>query len=115
MVRGVTEIEGGGQDALVKEVERMLFTEADGAQELMRPSCHRLTGRAGIGLGHGDIRGGPAPLLYLPGGATDKIARALDIAQQAGARTLDRLQRPERPADFLARLGMPDAARDDML
>ena len=55
MVRGVTEIEGRGQDALVKEVERMLFTEADGAQELVRPSGHRLTGRAGIGLGHGKL------------------------------------------------------------
>jgi len=32
MVRRVTEIEGGGQDALVKQVERMLFAEADGAR-----------------------------------------------------------------------------------
>src|SRR5437016_12968964 len=115
MVRGVTEIEGGGQDALVKEVERMLFTEADGAQELVRPSRHRLTGRAGIGLGHGDIRGGPATLLHLPGGAIEKIARALDIAQQVGAGMLDGLKRPERPAELLARLGMLDAELEDML
>jgi hypothetical protein len=36
MVRRVSEIEPGRQDALVKKVQRMLFAEADGAQQLVR-------------------------------------------------------------------------------
>src|SRR5262249_24020743 len=89
MVRRVAEVEGGGHDALVEEMQRMLLTEADGAQELVRLARDGLRAASRVGLGDGD-RGGSVPARVDPcGRAVDEAARRLYVAQEIGAGVLD--------------------------
>src|SRR5215467_13361009 len=104
MVRRVAEVEGGGHDALVEEMKRMLLTEADGPQELMRLARDGLRAASRVGLGDGD-RGGGVPARVDPRGrAVDEAARRLHVAQEIGAGVLDGLERAERAPELLASL-----------
>src|SRR5215470_6434050 len=104
MVRRVAEIEGGGHDALVEKMERMLLTEADGAQKLMRLARDGLRAASRVGLGDGD-RGGGVPARVDPRGRpVDKAASRLHVAQEIGAGVLNGLKRPERASELLAPL-----------
>src|SRR6266545_6005228 len=115
VVRRVSEVEPGREDALVVEVQRMLLAEADGAQELMRAARHALRGPARIGLGHGHVGLVLAPLLHFPGRAIDEVAGRLHIAEEIGAGVLDGLERSERPAELAAASGVVDAELEDPL
>src|SRR5215471_11068508 len=115
MVRRVAEVEGGGHDALVEEMERMLLTEADGAQELVRLARDGLRGASHVGLGDGD-RGGGVPARVDPRGrAVDKAASRLHVAQEIGAGVLNGLKRPERAPELLASLRVLHGDVEDAL
>src|SRR5436190_11098700 len=115
MVRRVSKVEPGGENALVVEMQRMLLAEADGAQKLMGAARHRLRSPARIGLGHGHVGDALVTLLHSPGSAVDEIARRVDVAEEIGAGVLDRLKRSEGPAELAATLRMINAELEEPL
>src|SRR5215468_2106243 len=115
MVRRVAEVEGGGHDALVKEMQRVLLAEADGAQELVRLARDGLRGAARVGLGHRDLGRSVPARVDRRGCAVDEAARRLYVAQEIGAGVLDGLERSERTPELLAPLRVLHGDVEDAL
>ena len=67
MMLRVAEIERGGLDALVEQVERMLLAVADRAKDLMAAASHGGQ-TSGVRLGDGDVAPGRLSLGRLPRG-----------------------------------------------
>src|SRR5215468_5332647 len=104
MVRRVAEVKGGGHDALVEEMQGVLLTEADGAQELVRLARDGLRAASRVGLGHGNLGVGVPAHVDPRGRAINETACRLHVAQEIGAGVLDGLKRPERAPELLASL-----------
>src|SRR5262249_2661226 len=114
MVRLVSEVEAGREDALVEEMQRMLLAEADGAQELVRLARHRLCRPARVGLRHRDVSRARMALVAPPRRVMGEPTRRLHVAQEIGARVLYGLERAQRPPELLAALGVLDTDIQDV-
>src|SRR4029453_5569269 len=98
MVLRVAEIERGGLNALVEQVERMLLAVADRAKDLMSPGGNRWARPPGVRLGDGNVAVGRLSLGRLPRREIEEPARGVHIAHKVGARVLDGLVSADRAA-----------------
>ena len=109
MEGGVAERELVELRALHEEVQVVLPREADAAVHLQRRAHHALR-RVGAPRLRGrrrDVRLGVAGA-DAPRRPVDRRAHALDVDQHVGAAVLHRLERPDRPAELHAVLGVLD-------
>jgi hypothetical protein len=98
----------------VEQVQRMLLIVADGAHDLVRPARHAQAGLTAIGLGGGDERSA-VPVIEPPGCLVGEPARRLHVAEEIGARVLDRLEAADGMAELRSRARMLEAQLEDAL
>src|SRR5258705_8047414 len=115
MMLSVAVVEGGGLDALVEQVERVLLAVADRAEDLMTPAGHGQARLSGVGLGDGDLALGWLALSRLPRREIEETARGVHVAHEIGARVLDRLVAADRSPALHAGPGVLDDQIEDAL
>src|SRR5437879_13249313 len=86
VVLGVAEVERGGLDPLVDQVQWVLLAIADRAEDLMATPRDCQAGLGGVSLGHRDVARGRQSFGRLPRREIEEPAPRVHVAHEIGAR-----------------------------